>query len=345
MSQMWFEIQEQPQVLKNCLEKNQNTLISLAQVLKEREINHVIIAARGTSDHAAIYAKYLIEIKMGIPVTLAAPSVFTLYNKTLLFNNSLVIGISQSGKAADVLEVIRAAKVQGVPTLSVTNDEASPLAQEAQFHLYCAAGVEKSVAATKTFTSQIYLLAQLVALWSGDEAFKAELARVPALITQIIENADQVKNKVERYRFMNECFVLARGINYAIALEGALKIQETTYVRAKAYATSDFHHGPFAMVDDHMPVVIFAPQGPSLKDIHEMIQKLKNAGADLLIVSNDAETLAMGNCSLEIPSEVNDFISPFVNVVTAQIFACNLAKLRGLNPDAPRGLSKVTITR
>lgn len=345
MSQMWLEILEQPQVLKNCLEKNQSTLDSIVQALKQKEIHHVIIAARGTSDHAAIYAKYLIEIKMGIPVTLAAPSVVTLYQKALMFKNSLVIGISQSGKAADVLEVLKAARLQGAPTLSVTNDEASPLAQEAQFHLFCSAGLEKSVAATKTFTSQIYLLAQLVAHWADDEAFREELAHVPSLMTQAIENADQIKNKVERYRFMNECFVLARGINYAIALEGALKIQETTYVRAKAYATSDFHHGPFAMIDDHMPVLIFAPQGPSLKDIHEMIQKLKNAGADLLIVSNDVETLAMGDCSVAVPQGMSDFISPFINVVVAQMFACNLAQLRGLNPDAPRGLSKVTITR
>ncbi len=345
MSQMWLEILEQPKVLENCLLKNRSTLEKVVQALKERDIRQVIIAARGTSDHAAVYAKYVIEIKMGIPVTLAAPSVFTLYHNTLAVKNSLVIGISQSGRAADVLEVVKAARVQGAPTISVTNDEASPLAKEAEFHLFCASGIEKSVAATKTFTAQIYLLAQLVAHWAEDEAFKSELSKVPSLIAQTIESAEHIKNRVERYRFMNECFVLARGINYAIALEGALKIQETTYVRAKAYATSDFHHGPFAMIDDHMPVIIFGPKGPSLSDVQEMIQKLKNAGADLLIVSNDQETLAMGDCSIEIPQGVTDFTSPFLNVVSAQVFACSLAKLRGLNPDAPRGLSKVTITR
>lgn len=345
MTQMWLEILEQPRVLENCMEQNRNTIKAIVKTLEEKKIKHVIIAARGTSDHAAVYAKYIIEIKLGIPVTLAAPSVFTLYQRTLSTEGSLVIGISQSGKAADVLEVVKSAKAMGTPTISVTNDEESPLAKEAQFHLYCASGLEKSVAATKTFTSQLYLLAQLVAHWSNDEGFKKELEQVPSLIAKTIESAGQIKSRVERYRFMNECFVLARGINYAIALETALKIQETTYVRAKAYATSDFHHGPFAMIDDHMPVIIIAPKGPSLKDIKEMIAKLRAAGADLLIVSNDQETLAMGDYSIEIPGIESDFITPFLNVVAGQVFACNLALLRGLNPDKPRGLSKVTITR
>ncbi len=345
MTQMWLEISEQPKVLENCMKQNQKTIEAIVAKLKERDIRHVIIAARGTSDHAAVYAKYIIEIKLGIPVALAAPSVFTLYNKSLSMENSLVIGISQSGKAADVLEVLRSAKTQGAPTIAVTNHEDSPLAQEAEFHLFCAAGLEKSVAATKTFTSEIYLMARLVALWSEDEAFKKELSEVPGLLTKTIEGAGQIESKVERYRFMSECFVMARGVNYAVALESALKIQETTYVRAKAYATSDFHHGPFAMIDDHMPVIIYAPKGESLKDMNEMIQKLKNAGADLLIVSNDADTLALGDCTIEIPDVTNDLITPFINVVVGQMFACNLSLLRGLNPDAPRGLSKVTITR
>ncbi len=345
MTQMWLEISEQPKVLENCMKQNQKTIEAIVAKLKERNIRHVIIAARGTSDHAAVYAKYIIEMKLGIPVALAAPSVFTLYNKTLSMEDSLVIGISQSGRAADVLEVLKAAKAQGAPTISVTNHEDSPLAQEAEFHLFCAAGLEKSVAATKTFTSEIYLMAQLVAYWAQDEAFKKELSEVPALLTKTINGAGQIESKVNRYRFMNECFVLARGVNYAIALEGALKIQETTYVRAKAYATSDFHHGPFAMIGDHMPVMVYAPKGESLNDIREMIHKLKNAGADLLIVSNDAETLALGDCTIEIPDVNNDLITPFINVVVGQMFACNLSLLRGLNPDAPRGLSKVTVTR
>lgn len=345
MTQMWQEIMEQPKVVENCLSLNQKTIDAIVARLGEKDINNVVIAARGTSDHAGIYGKYIIEIKKGVPVSLAAPSIFTMYEKDVRMTNSLVIAISQSGRAADALEVIRSARKQGAPTVAITNFEDSPLAMESEFHLFCGAGIEKSVAATKTFMTEIYLLAQLVAAWSGDEAFKEELTEVPTLLIKTLESAESIKNVVNRYRFMDECFVLARGINYAIAMEASLKIQETCYVRAKGYAISDFHHGPFAMIGEHMPVIVYAPKGESLKDSKEMLEKLRNAGADIFVVSNDTETLAMGNCSLMIPDISNDFISPFVNVMVAQIFACNLSVLRGLNPDAPRGLSKVTYTR
>jgi glucosamine--fructose-6-phosphate aminotransferase (isomerizing) len=331
MTQMWQEIMQQPKVVENCLSLNQKTLDAITARLKEKAVSNVIIAARGTSDHAGIYGKYIIEIKKGIPVSLAAPSVFTIYEKNVKMADSLVIAISQSGRAADALEVIRSARKQGAPTVAITNFEDSPLAMESEFHLFCGAGEEKSVAATKTFMAQIYLLAQLVAAWSGDESFKKDLAEVPSLLIKTLESAEQVKNIVNSYRFMNECFVLARGTNYAIALEASLKVQETCYVRARGYAISDFHHGPFAMVGEHMPVIVFAPKGESMKDSREMLEKLRKAGADILVISNDSETLAMGDRSISIADNVNDFITPFINAMIAQIFACNLSVTRGLN--------------
>lgn len=345
MVQMWSEIMEQPLVLSRSLERNGGTIKKAVAAIKTQNINSVVIAARGTSDHAAVYGKYIIELLVGIPVALAAPSVFTMYGKGLNLKNSLVIGISQSGKAADVIEVIKAANAQEAVTISITNFIDSPLAEESKFHLFCDCGLEKSVAATKTFTAQIFLLAQLVAAWTESENFVKELAAVPEKILQTFETSGVIKQRAERFRFMKECFVLARGINYSIALEAALKIQETTYVRAKAFATSDFHHGPFAMVEKDMPVIIYAPEGPSLKDVSEMIGKLKKSEADLLIISNRKEILDQGNCSFTIPQTQNDFISPFFNVVAAQMFACQLALTKGLNPDSPRGLNKVTITR
>lgn len=346
MTKMWQEILEQPSVLERCKSSSEAVISTIAEYLKKQTINSVVIAARGTSDHAGVYAKYIIEHTLHIPVALAAPSIYTIYNKNLNLKDSLVIGISQSGKAADVLEVIKGANQCGATTITVTNDAQSPLASEARFHLFCNAGVEESVAATKTFTSQLYLIAQLVAAWSGDESMKKELDLVPQNITKIIEtSAQQVKEKAERYLYMNECFVLARGMNYPVALEGALKIQETSYVRAKAYAVSDFHHGPYAMIDRNMPVFVYAPEGPALKDIIEMINKLKNSQAEVIVISNNKEVLEMGNCSFEIPQTDNDMISPFYNAVIAQMFACSLTLAKGLNPDSPRGLNKVTVTR
>jgi len=345
MVKMWNEILEQPKVLSNCLENNINVINDIVDSLNHSNIKSVVIAARGTSDHAAVYGKYIIELMTGIPVSLAAPSVFTLYNKKLKLENSLVIGISQSGEAEDVLEVLKAANENGAITISITNYSESPLAKQARFHLNCECGEEKSVAATKTFTAQMYLLATLVSIWTNDEDLKNELSLLPSKITEVLSISTQIINSAKRYRFMNECFVLARGINYAIALETSLKIQETTYVRSNAYSISDFHHGPFAMIDKNVPVILFAPNGLSLSDVIEMIHKLKEQGADLTIISNNEEVLKMADCAFEIPQSDNDFITPFLNIVVAQMFACQVAITKGINPDCPRGLKKVTITR
>lgn len=344
MVKMWDEIQEQPVALARCL-KDLGTVREVVKAIRSQNINFVYIVARGTSDHAAVYGKYLMEMILGIPVALAASSVLTVYQRDVKLKNTLVIGISQSGKAADALEVIKNANAQGAITMTITNAPDSPLAKEAKFHLFCDAGLEISVAATKTFTSEMLLLAELVAEWAADANFKKDLAQVPEKIAHTLELSKNIADKVVRYRFMNECFVLARGINYAIALETALKIQETNYVRAKAFATSDFLHGPIAMVNRELPIFVLAPSGPSLNDLQAMIEKLQQNQAELVIISNQKELLAQGACSFAIPDTDNDAISPFLNVVVAQMFACQLALVKGLNPDSPRGLNKVTITK
>lgn len=345
MTKMWREIFEQPTVLRRCLTDNDQLLQTIANALKDSDINNVVIAARGTSDHAGIYGKYIIEHNLGIPVALAAPSIFTMYGQSMTFKNSLVIGISQSGKAEDVLEVIRCAKSKGAMTIGITNFADSPIGTTAQYHLYTNAGLEESVAATKTFTSQMMMLAILVAFWSDDQIMLKQLEDVPDQLNKVLGLGDFITQKVQRYRYMEDCFVLSRGINYAIALESALKIQETTYVRAKGYAISDFHHGPFAMIEDSTPTLVYAPQGPSLNDAKEMIDKLENVGAEIVLISNDADLLDRIPTAFRIPDSTNDMITPFYNVVFAQMFACQLALSKGLNPDAPRGLNKVTITR
>ncbi|MGD8401916.1 MAG: SIS domain-containing protein [Bacillota bacterium] len=341
---MWNEIFEQPVALEQCL-RDLTMVHEAVKAIRSRRIDFIYIAARGTSDHAAVYGKYLMETSLGIPVVLAASSVLTVYQRELNLKNALVIGISQSGKAADVLEVIKSANHQGAITLTVTNAPDSPLAQETQFHLYCNAGTELSVAATKTFTAEIFLLAELVAEWAEDAGLQQELKRLPEKIADTLEISRDIADKAARYRFMNECFVLARGVNYAIALETALKIQETNYVRAKAFASSDFLHGPIAMINREIPVFVLAPAGPSLRDMTAMIKKLKQYQDELVVVSNRTELFEQGTCSFPIPNTENDIISPFFNVVVAQMFACQLALVKGLNPDNPRGLSKVTITK
>ena len=345
MVQMWEEICEQSEVLKKCTDYNRETIASLVKELVTREVDMAFIAARGTSDHAGIYGKYIMEYYKGLPAALAAPSIVTIYQRKMTLKDKLVIGLSQSGRAEDVLEVIKCGNESGAITVSITNDLNSPLAREARYHLFCNTGLEKSVAATKTFITEMLLLALLVAEWSGDESLKQGLDELPGNISSIFEEKDNIISKVQRYRYMNECFVLARGINYPIAMEAALKIQETCYIHAHAYPTSDFHHGPFAMIEKDMPVMVYAPKGPSFKNTYEMMEKIKSLEAELIVVSNDSRALGMGNSSFRIPETCNDAISPFYNVVIAQMFACQLALAKGLNPDAPRGLHKITITK
>ncbi|MGI6776978.1 MAG: SIS domain-containing protein [Acetivibrionales bacterium] len=345
MTLMLNEIQEQPQSLERCLRNNISTIKKLVEAIHRKNISSVIMAARGTSGHAALYAKYVTEVLTGIPVALAAPSVTTLYNRQLDCKDSLVIGVSQSGKAADVLEVIKSANNSGAVTVGVTNDPASPLALEAAFHLDCSAGPEKSVAATKTFTTQMLLLAEMSAEWADDKGTLIELAKVPEIMSQTLSNTNSIKEAAERYSFMNECFVIARGINFPIALECALKIQETTYTRAKAFASSEFYHGPIAMVDESIPVIIFAPNGPTIEDSIAMFNKLKENNTNIISVSNNESLLKSAACGLRIPDTENDVISPFINAAIAQTFACNLSLCKGLNPDKPRRLNKVTITK
>ncbi|PWM44010.1 MAG: glutamine--fructose-6-phosphate aminotransferase [Clostridiales bacterium] len=347
MTLMQKEIFEQPEALKNCLSYNKETFEKLVADIKKAGITNVVIAARGTSDHAGIYGKYLIESYVGVPVGLSAPSAVTLYGGNIRYNNMLVIGISQSGKAADVLAVMDQAKKNGALTCTITNTEDSPLAECADYHLFCNAGLESSVAATKTFGTQLYIMAHLALMWAGRDDMVKMLEEVPAKMQQVIEDNDKVKALATRARFMTDCFILSRGITYPMALEAALKVQETNYVRAKAYPISDFHHGPFAMVDDGTPVFVYAGSGEQTqKDSLEMIEKLHNVGADVLVVSANDKLLEAGDVSFKIPnSGDNDFMDMFSFAVFGQLFACNLAAVKGRNPDAPRGLKKVTITK
>ncbi|HHW30106.1 MAG TPA: SIS domain-containing protein [Clostridiaceae bacterium] len=341
---MWKEIMEQPSAIERNFASNSPKIDQILEEISNRNIHCVYTAARGTSNHAAFYGKYALEMTVGIPVSLGAPSITTIYGKKVNFENCLVIAISQSGKAADALEVIKEANRQGALTISITNYPDSPLALEAKYHLCCEAEPELSVAATKTFTSQMFPFALLAAKWAKDNELIQELKKIPEKLTETFKLADIIENRVERYRFMNECFVLSRGANYPIALESALKIQETTYVRAKAFPTSEFYHGPIAMLDREIPAILYAPEGPSFKNLQEMALKLKDKEVETVVVSNNAEMLSMGTTAFRIPETSNDLISPFLCAAVAQMFACKLSLAKGLNPDSPRSLSKVTIT-
>lgn len=345
MTLMWKEILEQPVLLHANVAKNEKAITEILAAIAAKPVQLVAFAGRGTSYHAALYARYLIETYIGVPCTQTLPSVLTIYGGKLQLANALVIGVSQSGRAEDVLEVIHTAKAQGAITVALTNDPASPVAKAAQFHLFCAAGDELSVAATKTFTTEAYTLMQLVARWSGDAGLAEDVALVPGLVETALQISESVRQKTPHYRFMKEAIMLGRGIAYPIALEASLKLQETCYVGARAFPIAEFHHGPFAVLDRDFPVFVFAGKGPAKEVSREMLEKLRTAQPDLTVIGNDPELLALGETSIRLPDSGSENAAFFAYAVAAQMFACSLSLARGLNPDAPRNLSKVTITK
>ncbi|MDP4152116.1 MAG: SIS domain-containing protein [Bacillota bacterium] len=345
MTLMEQEIKEQPQVLKDCIKNNHDVLLRISDAVKCKKPTYAVVAARGTSDHAATYFKYLAGVYAGMPVTLSAPSITTAYGSKLKLNGAIVIGVSQSGKAADVLAVLDQAKEQGAITIAVTNFDDSPLAKIADFHLNCTAGLERSVAATKTYTAQLMLLAQVVVSISGNEELAKKLDKVPDLVERTLSDTTSLENLVSRFRYMNECFVLGRGYLYPAALEAALKIQETCYVRARGYSIADFHHGPFAMVNRDIPVFFMGADVQTDKDTIEMIDKTKETGAEITVITNKKEIANKADFSIMLPPEAEGDIAVFAAAAVSQLFACRLSVLRGNNPDTPRGLNKVTITK
>lgn len=339
------EILEQSSVLKSCIEYNLPTFEALAKAVKKKKITNVVIAARGSSNNASNYFKYCFESLAGLPVSLAAPGINTIYNAKLDLSHSLVIGVSQSGAAADAMAVLENAKACGAITVSVTNTLESKMANMTDFHLYCNAGKELSVAATKTLTAQLMILGYFAAYYAKNEQVQKELTQVADNLQKIFDLKPQIQELAQKYKDLNSLIVLARGTNYPIAQETALKIQETTYINARSYAASDFHHGPFAIVDQNYTVLLIAPAGNSQKDMQEMKEKLLPTGAKILVFTNKKELAEGAADSIVYDIEGSDYVTPFYNVVIAQLWALNISLARGLNPDAPRGLQKITITK
>lgn len=341
---LYQEIYEQPAVIKQVFANEQATLQALANELRQRDITHVVIAARGTSDNAGRYAKYVLGAKNGITVTLATPSLFSIYKQPPRFGNALVLGISQSGQSPDIVSVLAEARKQGTLTAAITNFADSPLAAEADFMIGLNAGIEKAVAATKTYTSELAAIAMLSALLADDEAMSAELAQIPNAVADTLALDDTIAALVPRYRYVDRSVVIGRGYNYATAFELALKLKELTYTTVEPYSSADFQHGPFALIEYGFPVVTIAPSGIILPELQSFIGKLRKAGAEVIAVSDDEATLAMAQKQIKLPTAVPEWLSPLTAIVAGQLFAMHAADTRGYDIDQPRGLNKVTET-
>jgi glutamine---fructose-6-phosphate transaminase (isomerizing) len=337
------EIFEQPAVLDRLLRTQAGAAREIARSIRRRGISWVLIAARGSSDHAAMYAKYLWGSRNGLPVALAAPSLFTLYRTPPRLQGALVVGISQSGQSPDIVSVVAEGRRQGAPTLAITNDLASPLAVAAEMVLDACSGSEQAIAATKTYTTQLLAIALLsVALREEEEA---AIERVPGWIEEALALDGALGQAVQPYREMTQCVVLGRGLNQATAAEWSLKLKELTSVVAEPYSSADFRHGPVAIVTPGFPILAVVPDGAVFEDVYALLASLvEERGAELVVISNQEKALALARTPIRLPAGLPEWLSPLVGIVPAQLFCAHLARVMGRDPEAPPGLSKVTRT-
>ncbi len=331
-------------MLRRLIDVEYPNISAIAEEARAREVEYVLIAARGTSDNAATFAKYLFGAMNRLPVALAAPSLYTVYESPPRLRNALVLAISQSGMSPDVVSVVKDARRQGMFTIALTNTPGSALALAAERTIFCRAGEERSVAATKTYTAQLTALAMLSAALSEDEGRLRSLRQVPKAVAQALALNGEVSRRVGRYRGMDRCVVISRGYNYATAFEIALKVKELSLVVAEPYSSADFAHGPIALLEAGFVTLVIALGGQVFPDMLRLLIVAKERGAHLIVISDRQQALELAQTPLPLPVCLDEWLSPIAAVVPGQLFAYHLALAKGLDPDHPRGLQKVTLT-
>jgi glucosamine--fructose-6-phosphate aminotransferase (isomerizing) len=351
MSKMLEETRQQPEALARTLREGLGTLSDLRRHFEGHRPRLVVLVARGTSDNAAQFGRYLIEITTRIPVSLAAPSILTLYGCPLDLTGVLVVGISQSGESTDTNAVLEDARIRGAVTVGITNEPHSSMAHLAEHTLLARAGREESISATKTYTCQLMAL-YLLACALGGAVDLDVLHQVPEWVDRTLDLEERVGEIAERYTFMTRAVAVGRGLNYANALELGLKLMETCYVVAERFSSADLMHGPIALVERSFPVFVFAPAGVTWASTSAVLDRLEELKAEILVITDEGNMEACAKparvIQLPIQSAFSggplDLYTPIPYIVPAQLFAAQLAAIKGLNPDRPRALQKVTRT-
>ncbi len=334
---MATEMREQPSVLA-ALAARRSEIAEHVRAVRPHPLHGTVLVARGSSDHAATYGRYLLEPATGRPVALAAPSLHTLYSAPVDYSGFLVVAVSQSGRTPEIATVVERLSAAGARTLAITNDADSPLATAADAAVELRAGIEQAVPATKTFTAQALAFAILAEAlgpvpWSEDH-----WARLPEALETVLADPEPAERAAAAIGDAPGLITVARGYCYPMALEAALKLKETAELLAEGYSAADLRHGPTAVVSANFPVLAMGTSGPAASDLADLVSDLRERGAAVLEIADrpDAE--------LPIPAGLAEPLAAIVTVVRAQQVALALARHRGLDPDAPRGLSKVTPT-
>jgi glucosamine--fructose-6-phosphate aminotransferase (isomerizing) len=335
---LFDEIHEQPEVVARTARKNALPAEQVAALAAD--CTHAVIAARGTSDNAGRYAQYVWGTRNGMSVGLTTPSLFSVYDRPPRLDGALVVGISQSGESPDIVSVLEEGRAQGRPTVAITNEPDSPLADSADVVLDLDAGDEKAVAATKTYTAQLTVVAAISEAMAGPSG---ALDALPSLVESALGQDDRAAGLATAEADMEHCAVLGRGFNQSTAFEWALKIQELTHVVAQPFSTADFLHGPIAVLEPEYPVLAVAARGPAVDDVLSVLERCRETGASLVLIGNDPRLREVGPV-LEFDPDVEEWLSPIPAAVIGQLFAYRLTLAKGLDPEQPRGLHKVTRT-
>lgn len=339
-SLMAAEVAEQPAALARLLDLELASIQDIAGRVRAAAPRFALLCARGTSDHAALYLKYLLEIKLAIPVGLVSPSTYTAYGARPKLDDVLWVSVSQSGGSPDLVDSTVAARAGGALTIAVTNAPSSPLATASEFHIDVQSGPEKAVAATKSYTSQLMALYLLADAWAGGDA---SLARTVPEYAQQVVDANGGARVASRYRFVTKIVTTGRGYAYPTAREAALKLMETCYLSAHPFSSADLMHGPLAMIDDTHPVIAIVPEGIGGEAIQPVLDRLRQNNADVLIVG-DPNRAAGAAEVIALPTGIAEEVSPIIQIIPLQQLARSMSVARGYDPDAPRGLLKVTET-
>lgn len=340
---MMDEIEEQPEALQRTFAAERPHAKEFKKFAAAQHFRLIVLVARGTSDNAALFGRYLLEIATGIPVSLCAPSVHTLYEARLDFRQALVIGISQSGAGTDINLVLKNARKQGAFTVAITNEAKSEMAGVAEEVFLVRAGKQRSVAATKTYTGQLMIL-YLLAFALGRQIELESASEIPGRVRETLKLAEKIRAMAQRYRYMRQCAVVARGLNYANAFELSLKLMETCYIVAERFSSADFLHGPIAMIERDFPVILFAPQGKTFAGQRQMIKRLAGLRAETIAITSGDVQLPGLTRAIRVPGKIAEIYSAIPYIVPGQLFAAQLAEVKGLDPDRPRSLQIVTQT-
>jgi glucosamine--fructose-6-phosphate aminotransferase (isomerizing) len=346
-SNLLGEIYEQPEAIQHMLDSEAERVAWISQQLSPRTFSYALVAARGTSDNAARYGQYIFGAINRLPVALAAPSLFTRYHSPPRLEGSLVIGISQSGQSPDIVSVIEEGRRQGVPTIAITNDLESPLAQSAEYKIGLSVGKEYSVAATKTYTAQLTALALLALCLKGSPIQLDPLSAIPDALAKALTSEPQAQQAAKVLAYSDHTIFIGRGFNYSTAWEISLKCKELANIQAEAYSSADFLHGPIAIVDQGFPVSLISIGDTFREELSSLGATLRARGARLITIG-DVELpghTAGQDTFIPVPSMLPEWLSPIAAIIPGQLLAYHLTIARGFDPDQPRALRKVTLTK